>query len=87
MQKSDLTDLEIETQDLKLRLARPGNAKQTVAAVPEIITQTQSVSERPPIAEKLPPEDGYIFLNLRWLVPSIVNHLQTMQPLFQLVTK
>ena len=61
MQKSDLTDLEIETQDLKLRLARPGNAKQTIAAVPEIITQTQSVSERSPIAEKLPPEDGYIF--------------------------
>ena len=24
MQKSDLTDLEIETQDLKLRLGRPG---------------------------------------------------------------
>ena len=41
MQESDLTYLEIETQDLKLRLARPGNAKQTITAVPEIITQTQ----------------------------------------------
>jgi len=31
MQKSDLTDLEIETQDLKLRLARPGSANGTIA--------------------------------------------------------
>ena len=61
MQKSDLTDLEIETQDLKLRLARHGNAKETITAVHEIITQTQNVSESPPIAEKLPDEDGYIF--------------------------
>ena len=35
MQKSDLTDLEIETQDLKLRLARPSSAQATNARCSE----------------------------------------------------
>ena len=55
MQKSDLTDLEIETQDLKLRLGRPGqNAvvnTQPVGQVlpltpaPPTITQTKELEE------------------------------------------
>ncbi len=36
MQKSDLTDLEIETQDLKLRLARPSSAQSTNVSPPEV---------------------------------------------------
>ena len=43
MQKSDLTDLEIETQDLKLRLARPGVSKGP------ILYQTDTVSMHPPL--------------------------------------
>ena len=53
MQKSDLTDLEIETQDLKLRLARPnsGQAKNVspaevayVAPPPQVISSASKAS-------------------------------------------
>ena len=53
MQKSDLTDLEIETQDLKLRLARPnsGQAKNVspaevayVAPPPQVISSVSKAS-------------------------------------------
>ena len=44
MQKSDLTDLEIETQDLKLRLGRPGGVKSNVSyhAEPTVSLPTPS---------------------------------------------
>ena len=55
MQKSDLTDLEIETQDLKLRLARPGSsngsityqsqAAPAVPSDPQVLPQPISQSE------------------------------------------
>ena len=37
MQKSDLTELEIETQDLKLRLGRPGNGSTANPLIPQTI--------------------------------------------------
>ena len=37
MQKSDLTELEIETQDLKLRLGRPGNGATANPLIPQTI--------------------------------------------------
>ena len=41
MQKSDLTDLEIETQDLKLRLGRPGqNAVVNTQPVGQVLPLT-----------------------------------------------
>ena len=61
MQKSDLTELEIEIQDLKLRLARPGNASLpagnhagTEASQQQITSQVQPVSASSPP----PPDDG-----------------------------
>ena len=63
MQKSDLTDLEIETQDLKLRLARPPEPRGTKLyqteqnTVPQTPVQDQTIKE-----VKTIPEDGiYIF--------------------------
>lgn len=53
MQKSDLTDLEIETQDLKLRLARPNSAQVKnvspaevayVAPPPQVISSASKAS-------------------------------------------
>ena len=53
MQKSDLTDLEIETQDLKLRLARPNRAQAKnvspaevayVAPPPQVISSASKAS-------------------------------------------
>ena len=49
MQKSDLTDLEIETQDLKLRLGRPGQTAvinaQPVEQVMPVTQPPQSISQ------------------------------------------
>ena len=50
MQKSDLTDLEIETQDLKLRLARPKESKSNIPTITETI-------HIPPAPEKPTPTD------------------------------
>ena len=50
MQKSDLTEIEIEIQDLKLKLARPGKA-QSIAEVP---AYREVVPSR--VAESAPPE-------------------------------
>jgi len=62
MQKSDLTDLEIETQDLKLRLARPTERNVTTLNQPEQITVTQSPVQEQTVVTSKPPEDGiYIF--------------------------
>jgi acetyl-CoA carboxylase biotin carboxyl carrier protein len=49
MQKSDLTELEIELQDLKLRLARPGKdtPAQVSYAIPEL-PQQPTPSQAPP---------------------------------------
>lgn len=49
MQKSDLSDLEIETQDLKLRLARPGSGS--------FIAHPQTTTLVPPPAASLPASD------------------------------
>ena len=62
MQKSDLTDLEIETQDLKLRLARPGGPKSNISYQPEPVVslpspQTEVVSKQKPESE----EGIYVF--------------------------
>ena len=44
MQKSDLSELEIELQDLKLRLARPGVAQPLLEQVtkPQVTVQTSA---------------------------------------------
>ena len=50
MQKSDLSDLEIETQDLKLRLGRPGSGTtvtQTIAPPVNQISQAPQINEKP----------------------------------------
>ena len=50
MQKSDLSDLEIETQDLKLRLRRPGSGPivtQTIAPPANQISQAPQINEKP----------------------------------------
>lgn len=62
MQKSDLTDLEIETQDLKLRLGRPGSHKGFVVNQTET-PQTQIATPQDPTTPlNTNPEDGlYIF--------------------------
>ena len=57
MQKSDLTDLEIETQDLKLRLARPNSAQAknvSPAEVAYVAPPPQVISS----ASKADVEDG-----------------------------
>jgi len=60
MQKSDLTDLEIETQDLKLRLGRPGTSNlASTQQLPQIASplpvQAEIVQPQPPVEKK---EDG-----------------------------
>ena len=49
MQKSDLSDLEIETQDLKLRLGRPGSGTIVTQTIAPSVNQT---SQAPQINEK-----------------------------------
>ena len=53
MQKSDLSELEIELQDLKLRLARPGVAQPLLEQVtkPQVTVQT---SASPTVSDKAP---------------------------------
>ena len=60
MQKSDLTDLEIETQDLKLRLGRPGtinlaSTQQLPQSASPLPVQTEIVQPQAPVEKK---EDG-----------------------------
>lgn len=62
MQKSDLTDLEIETQDLKLRLARPTEAKGSTFYQPEQTIIPQTPIQQPTSISSSAPEEGiYIF--------------------------
>ena len=57
MQKSDLSELEIELQDLKLRLARPGAAQPFYEQVskPQIAVQTSASPEVSEKATSSPP--------------------------------
>ena len=57
MQKSDLTDLEIETQDLKLRLARPSSAQATNVSPPEV-AYVAPLPQVVPSASKTSVEEG-----------------------------
>jgi len=59
MQKSDLTELEIEIQDLKLRLARPGATSETAGnQVATEVAQQQITSQLQPVTMPSPhPED------------------------------
>lgn len=59
MQKSDLTELEIELQDLKLRLARPGNdaPAQVSYAIPDFPQQPTPSQAPPSAATPSPAED------------------------------
>lgn len=65
MQKSDLTDLEIETQDLKLRLARASDLKGPVSyqteAIPMQVLKEPSTTSSSPTSETEMDEDMYIF--------------------------
>ena len=63
MQKSDLTDLEIETQDLKLRLGRPGQqAVVNTQPVGQVLPLTPAPSTITPTKELEEEEEGiYIF--------------------------
>ncbi len=56
MQKSDLTELEIELQDLKLRMARPG-AGRTYSETPMQPAQAQSVPPPLPSTATKAPKD------------------------------
>ena len=44
MQKSDLTELEIELKDLKLRLSRPGSATSVVQNPREVVIHSQPIA-------------------------------------------
>ena len=59
MQKSDLTELEIEIQDLKLRLARPGATSLPVGnVIKSEVAQQQITSQVQPVAPSSPaPKD------------------------------
>ena len=57
MQKSDLTDLEIETQDLKLRLARPSSAQGSRVS-PAEITYAATPPQVPTTVSETSVEEG-----------------------------
>ena len=64
MQKSDLTELEIELQDLKLRMARPGLEKVYTEPLIQARPQTQSVESVPSTTsakDDSPSENGVDF--------------------------
>lgn len=61
MQKSDLTDLEIETQDLKLRLARPSSAQGTKISPPEITYAAPPPQVPTTVSETAVEEGVHIF--------------------------
>ena len=62
MQKSDLTDLEIETQDLKLRLGRPSVLNSVVVQQPEQTPVTIQKPQEAVIKTEHPSQEGeYIF--------------------------
>lgn len=61
MQKSDLSELEIEIQDLKLRLARPGSTSLPSGSIQRTEPpQEQITSQVQPLAPPVPPteDDG-----------------------------
>lgn len=60
MQKSDLTELEIELQDLKLRLARPGAGQPVYEPIIKQVPQQQPepTSTGEPKATTSSPDDG-----------------------------
>ena len=61
MQRSDLTELEIEVQDLKLRLARPNpSASQAVAHQPATIVPVQETPAST-VAKQTNQEDPNVF--------------------------
>ena len=53
MQKSDLTELEIELKDLKLRLSRPGSSPTSTPSPREVVIQSHPV---PPPLTANPPD-------------------------------
>ena len=62
MQKSDLSDLEIETQDLKLRLGRPGSGTivpQTIAPPVNQTSQDPQINEKP-VKETIEDDESYL---------------------------
>lgn len=61
MQKSDLTDLEIETQDLKLRLARPKESKSNFPTITETIHTPPPAVEKPTPTDTPTDQNTYIF--------------------------
>jgi len=59
MQKSDLTELEIELKDLKLRLSRPGSATSVVQNPREVVIHSQPIaspSTEPPTSPSTPAD-------------------------------
>ena len=87
MQKSDLSELEIELQDLKLRLARPSAGqpvyeslvKQQIPQVPTPVAVSEKTESKASL-RKLELK----YSNLRWLEPSTENHLPTTLHLWKL---
>jgi acetyl-CoA carboxylase biotin carboxyl carrier protein len=61
MQKSDLTDLEIETQDLKLRLGRPGQTTMVNTQPMEQVVQPSPATPSITQSKELEEEGIYIF--------------------------
>jgi len=62
MQRSDLTELEIEVQDLKLRLARPNpSVNQIVSPQPTSIVPVQEVPATTTAVQKANEDDPNVF--------------------------
>ena len=89
MQKSDLTELEIELQDLKLRLARPGSepiptiAHARTEIPPQVISSQVQAAATPAPAEKDDSSSPIHFPNGRNFFTE--NPLLTTQLLSKLV--